>query len=174
MSNKKVAQYDVVIGLGCDLSPDGQSASPYGRSIASKVVELAEDYGVKDILFIGGYTYNDGPSEASSMREVAKVIYPKANYFLETKSRHTYESVINSKAILKKHKWKKILVVAQQKHSWRVKLLFKKQLGAKYSINVVKAYSKYGGGSQTRLDNVIFFWMWDTAALIYSKLKGWI
>ena len=66
-------------------------------------------------------------------------------------------------------KWKTAIIVTQQLHARRVRETFKK-LQNKFDFYIIKAESKYGGGSQRRLNNFFSFLLWDTTALILLKL----
>jgi len=67
-----------------------------------------------------------------------------------------------------------VIIVAQQRHARRVLATFKKRWqGIGIDIYNVKAWSDYGGGSQSRLDHFFTFAARDILAFIVSKLKGY-
>jgi len=165
---------NVVIGVGIDVSKDGSMASPYSKSVAEKCTELYGDDKVRNILFTGGYQFNFGNTEARAMKDCVRARPDEDHLLLEEKSFRTYLNADYSLPIVRRHQWTKVIIVAQQWHARRVLATFKKRWRNQgIDIYIVKAWSDYGGGSQSRLDYFLTFAAWDTLAFVISKLKGY-
>lgn len=164
---------DVVIGIGADVSKDGLRASPYSRAVALKAAELVKNGKAKYLLFTGGYSTGE-ITEAEAMAKEISGIVPSEKIFLETKSSRTYGNADYSLLLMNQHRWKTAIIVAQQWYARRARATFRKRWkGNGIQCFVVKAYSPYGGGSQRRFNNFLYFLLWDTASFIISKLKGY-
>ncbi|XOU94724.1 MAG: YdcF family protein [Candidatus Kerfeldbacteria bacterium] len=165
---------DVVIGIGIDVSKDGRSASPYSKSVAEKCLKLYKQDKIANVLLVGGYPVGLALNEAQAMRNCISRSVDVDSLFLEENSFRTYLNADYCLPIVQKHGWTKVIIVAQQWHARRVKATFKKRwAGTGIKIYVVKAWSDYGGGSQSRLDHFLSFAAWDTLSFILSYFKGW-
>lgn len=166
---------DVVIGIGIDVSKNGDQASPYSKAVALKCLQLYNDRLAQNIMFTGGYTIHPWlVTEARSMSDVIAWQVPWENIFLEQESFRTYLNADYTLPIVQEQKWTKVIIVAQQWHARRVKSTFKKRWkNSEIDICLVKAWSDYGGGSQSCLDHFLTFAMWDTLSFIFSYIKGW-
>ena len=166
---------DVAIAVGCDVSRNGLWAGPYSAEIAYKCLDFFRDGGVKNILLAGGYSYNDGPTEAECMYNLIGSGVPRENIILEKESNRTYLNADLSLPIVESQGWKTVVIVAQQWHARRVKATFRKRwAGHGIQIFVVKARSNYGGGSQRRLDHFLRFVAWDIRAWLASIDRGYV
>lgn len=165
---------DVAIGVGIDVSSDYKKASPQSAAVAEKCAELFLNGKVKCILLSGAYPQNKEFREADAMKQVIQNKVPTERIFLDRgPSYRTYGNADNSLIEMKKHAWTSAIVVAQQLHARRVKSTFQKSwVGSKLSFYVIKARSKYGGGSTLRLKTFWNFLVWDSLAFIYSKFRG--
>lgn len=166
---------DVIIAVGIDVNADGKSAGPYSAAVAQKALELYNNQKVNNLLFTGGYNFNNGLTEAQLMHGlVVRQIQDASRVFLETQANRTYLNADLTLPFLQDHVWKSAIIAAQQWHARRVRATFKKRwAGTGIKIYVIKAHSDYGGGSQSRLDHFISFFLWDTLAFIISKFKGY-
>lgn len=166
---------DVVIGVGVDVTKRGDKVSPQSRAIAKKCLVLFNAGRAENILLTGGYTIYPWPvTEARAMCDVIAWQVPWENIWLEEESCRTYGNADCSLPIVLEQGWKKVIIVAHQWHARRVRATFKKRwAGQGIEIHVIKAWSEYGGGSQSRLNHFFTFALWDTLAFVYSKLKGY-
>ncbi|MDP2683899.1 MAG: YdcF family protein [bacterium] len=166
---------DVVIGIGIDVSKDGEQASPYSKAVASKCLQLFNADKVQNILFTGGYSIHLWPvTEARAMCDEIAWQVPWENIYLEQDSYRTYLNADYTFPIVQEAKWKKVIIIAQQWHARRVLATFKKRWKDQgIKIYIVKAWSDYGGGSQKRLNYFFTFLLWDTLSFFVSKIKGW-
>lgn len=170
-------QADMVIGMGADVSVDGQRPSPQSEAIARKAFELAIIIGAPRLLFSGGYR-RGGPCEARAMatfvRQTFEVTNRPLEIIAETKSRTTRQNVVYCSPILYQYRCRSVVVVAQQWHARRVRAVWRKlTAGTGIKVMVIKAESPYGGGTQARLANWPTFLAWDSFAFVVSKLKGY-
>lgn len=167
---------DVIIGVGIDVSADGQEASPQSRAVAAQCNELlCREYG-KRIIFTGGYFLpgSDGVTEAHGMLDSLSNDVPPEKVTLENEANRTWLNADYTLPLIEPHEHD-IIIVAQQWHARRVRATFKKRWANRpdIRIRVIKARSNYGGGSQRRLDHFWSFLFWDTCAFIISKLKSY-
>ncbi len=164
---------DVVIGAGIDISKDGMEASPYSAAVAWRALEMFQQARARNILLSGGYSAG-GPTEAEVMANIIADKVPPMQLSLDIKSYRTYQNADVCRWILQKHGWKSAIVVAQQWHARRVKATFGRRWhGSGIEFAVIKARSRYGGGSLRRLDYFWSFLIWDILAFIISKIKGY-
>lgn len=171
-NDKLSGTYDVVVAVGIDLSKDGLHASPQSYAVALKAVEIYRRGLAKNVLLVGGYSV-DGITEAEDMALKAYFQVPKHNLFKENKSKRTWLNADLSLPILRENNWESVIIVAQQWHARRVRATFKKRWPKNIHFSVIKAWSRYGGGSQKRLRCFLCFVIWDTLDFIFSKLKGY-
>lgn len=165
---------DVVIAVGIDVSQDGKSAGPYSAAVAQKALELFKNQKTDSLLFTGGYSFNNGLTEAELIYNLVAGQIQAWRVFLEIQGYRTYLNADFTLSILQAHELESAIIVAQQWHARRVRATFKKRwTGTGIKIYVIKAHSEYGGGSQSRLDHFISFFLWDTLAFIVSKFKGY-
>lgn len=164
---------DVVIGVGIDVSKDGERASPYSKAVAIKCLRLFHANEARNILFTGGYSVHPWRmTEARAMCDIIAWQLPWESIYLEQDGCRTYLNADYTLPIVLGAEWKKVIIVAQQWHARRVKATFKKRwAGTGIEIYVVKAWSDYGGGSQWRLDHFFTFALWDSLAYIISVIK---
>jgi uncharacterized SAM-binding protein YcdF (DUF218 family) len=165
---------DVVICIGTDVSRDGSSVSPQSQAIVDLAAELVKEGLTGEVVFTGGYSAS-GPTEAVTMREYwLKSGGCYTNFVSDRVSTNTRMSALQSVWIAKELGWKKLLVVTQQLHARRVRATFRK-VAKNYGIEVevVKAWSSYGGGSQKRLRSFWCFLVWEMAGTVLFWLRGW-
>lgn len=169
-------QADVIIGIGIDVSSNGQDPSCQSLNVSYRCQELFLHHRGQNIIFTGGYSHNNGPCEAQAMyNAMAFPSIPRNNVFLEIDSTRTWENADNTLRIMRQHNWHTAIVVAQQGHARRVRATFRRRWrNSGRRFIVVKAWSPYRGGSQKRLNSFWHFSLWNTAAWLYSKLKGYV
>ena len=178
MANETIrGDVDMVIGMGADVAIGGQKPSPQSEAVAREAFTLARMTRAPRLLFAGGYS-KGGPCEARLMGTFVRQTFELTNNHLEilaeTKSRTTPQNVQFSLPILQQLGCKNVIVVAQQWHARRVRATWRRlAAGSGIRITVVKAKSRYGGGTQLRLRNWPFFLCWDSLAFLVSKLKGY-
>lgn len=167
---------DVIIGVGIDVSANGQRASPYSEAVARQCAELKRRHHGKRIIFTGGYFLpgSHGVTEARGMFDCLSGIVLRDGVTLETKADRTWLNADYTLPLIGRHE-RDVIIVAQQWHARRVRATFKKRWASRpdIMIRVITARSNYGGGSQRRLDHFWSFLFWDTCAFIISKLKGY-
>jgi uncharacterized SAM-binding protein YcdF (DUF218 family) len=170
---------DVIIGIGIDVSKDGQKASPQSKAVAIKVLKLFQKGRGKNILLSGGYSAG-AITEAKAMDDIISKEVSKPKIILEEKSYRTYMNADYTLRILKEKGWKSAIIVAQQWHARRVRATFRKRwIKSGIHFAVIKARSKYRSGpknesnSQKRLKHFLLFVFWDNLAFIISKLRDY-
>lgn len=171
---------EAVIAIGIDVSGDGRSASPQSIAVAEKAVQIFFDQNASKLILTGGY-YKEGSDPRNTE---AQLMYwdvvakdsriRQENVILETNSYRTFMNADNVLPILRQYRLRRVVVVAQQWHSRRVAATFSRRwAGNEIMFYVINARSPYGRGSQKRLNNFFYFFLWDTLAFIVSKLKGY-
>lgn len=177
MPDENIAeQVDVIIGVGIDVSKDGQYISPASAQVALLCKKLLLKQRGQNILFCGGYRYNGGPSEAETMYNFSSSCSaPRGNMFLETESIRTWQNADYTLAIMRQHHWHTAVIVAQQWQARRVRATFRRRWqGSGRRFVVTKAWSPYSGSSQKRLNSFWRFLLWDTAAWLVSRFRGYV
>lgn len=167
---------DVIIGVGIDVSADGQEASPQSKMVAASCAKLLKlGYG-RRLILAGGYSLPgaNGVIESRGMLNSMPSELLSRDITLETRSDRTYLNADYTLPLIKSYE-RDVIIIAQQWHARRVRATFKKRWASRPDIvvRVIKARSDYGGASQRRLDHFWSFLLWDTAAWIVSKLKGY-
>lgn len=180
---------DVVILIGTDVSKDGSAPSPQSK----KIVQIANGHlllmnGHKNIIYTGGYpsTYSRAEAFAMCLYHASIADLPQCTLFLENSSKRTYQNADETLKLMKEHRWKSALIVAQQLHARRVRATFwwrwnhrhwfpwRDDCGGPYRISVIKARSEYtGDNSQNRLTSFWKFLVWDTLTFVWSYWKRW-
>ncbi|MFC1651614.1 YdcF family protein [Patescibacteria group bacterium] len=166
---------DAILCVGIDTTPDGQAASPQSIEIARKAARLYHLGLANTIICSGGYHVKGGVTEAKGMKNflVLQNVPPK-KIILEEESTRTYLNADKILPLIQDNNHQKVIIVAQQLHARRVRSTFRKRWESTgIEIIVVKAFSRYGGGSQKRLNSFWRFLLWDTLAYFLSWLKGW-
>ncbi len=165
---------DVIIAVGTDVSRDGRIASPQSAATVQRAVELYRQGWGRNLLLVGGYrAIPDGPTEAEAMAALTDGHIPANRLWLETVSATTVANARMTLPIMRVHRWRSAVIVAQRWHARRVKATFAKAWqGSGISFAVLTAASPYGGGSQHRFDSFWRFLAWDSVAFIGQKLRG--
>jgi|GEM_PF-5439538 len=167
-----LGEYVGIVGIGIDLNPTGNFASPQSEVVALEVSE--QNYWCPNsfIVLTSGYRVKGGLySEAEAMGRYMD--FKDADIFLTEGVKHTHEEVKSVIEILHMQGCKKAIVIGQQLHLRRIRALFRK-IGADSGIKFffVKARSEYGGGSQWRLWCFPFFLVWEMMCFTWLKLRG--
>jgi uncharacterized SAM-binding protein YcdF (DUF218 family) len=162
---------DVIVAMGTGIRSDG-SLSNLSKAVTQKAIELYKNKFAPNIIFTGGFTQNN-ITEAEAMRDYAiKRGIPKNNIFLEVDSVSTPTNVSETQKILKKKKFKSVLVVAQYVHIRRVIALFRRMLGNNYKLYWISAFSKYDNvPGQKRLSSENRFLLWEMFWIGIYKLQ---
>ncbi len=166
---------DVIIGLGFGLTPDGKKVSPQLEKTVEKCLEFLKEGRADNLVFTGGFYIGDGPTEAEAMKHHLFSLPGGYRWkpVLERKSWRTYGNADNLFPIMKANGWRTAIIVTQQWHCRRARATFGRRWHGKgLKFYFVKAFSGYGGNSQTRLDNLIFFAVFDLLGWLISKIRG--
>ena len=170
IADDPVEQAETIIAVGCTLNRTGTKCSPMSRAIALQARERFLAGEAKYVLFVGnGYTKPMPTTEARAMAEVADL--PPEVCFFEERSHTTRMNALEIERIMTERGWKSAIVVAQQLHARRVRWALRKASDKK--LYVVKAWSRYGDSSKWFMNYFLTFLAWDTASLLYFKLRGW-
>lgn len=74
-------EVDTIIGIGIDLSKDGNKASPYSTAVAMKCLELLKSDTSKNLILSGGYCLKN-KNEAQAMLEIIQKVIPKEKKYI--------------------------------------------------------------------------------------------
>lgn len=123
MSRPAVDAYDVAIILGARLA-DGGGASPALRRRVAHGVELLRTGAVGALVMSGGPTSAAGV-EARVMGELAVAAgVDPAHVVLEGRALNTIQNALFCRPLLRRHGWRRILVVTDSFHVPRTRYIF--------------------------------------------------
>lgn len=140
----------VFFGLGFYLSPQNQIVSKAdaivvvsGGQTTTRAQEGIDQYkqgNAKNMIFSGA-ALDDGPSNASAMRDQAlEAGIPNSAIQTDTDSQNTYQNAVNSKKLLEEIGAHKIILVTSPYHQRRTSETFAHVLGSGYEIENVSSY----------------------------------
>jgi uncharacterized SAM-binding protein YcdF (DUF218 family) len=174
-SDDQHKETDAIVCIGTDVSRDGRSVSPQSQAIVDLAAKLVEEGLTEEVVFTGGYSAG-GPTEADAMQGYwLKSGYPYIKQVSDRASTNTRQNALQSLWIADELGWKKLVVVSQQLHARRVRATFRK-VAKDYKgieVQVIKAWSPYGGGSQNRFNSFWRFLAWEMIGTTYFWLRGW-
>ncbi len=138
-----VKKADVIIVLGRELNDDGtmprvlqdrvkKGVGLWKRGLAEHVLMTGSSSGMKG--------RKKGKSEAEVMKKYAEGlgVAPRA-IIKEEKSKDTIGNAYFSKAILKRKKWKSVIVVSSKHHFPRARIVFEQILGPNFEVQTVSS-----------------------------------
>lgn len=136
--------YDAVIVLGAGVADNG-SITPLSKTRMDKALSLYRDKKVKMLVLTGGFTNsNVRKSEAESMRDYAlQEGVPESDIIVENMAGNTAGNAYYTKTkILEPNDWNRNIVVTNDFHLVRSRLIFSKVLGEKYITDYLAADSE--------------------------------
>jgi len=129
-------------------SIENGNLSDIGKDRAEKATELYKNNLASKILMTGGFGKHFNttkiPAAEWMKRHAVKLKVPKKDILKEDSSRNTIENLLYSKDIIKKHKWKSIIIVTSDFHILRTKYIFKKIFGKEYKAIFVPVKTSIG------------------------------
>lgn len=154
---------DVVICLGCGLSPDGKRLSRQSLSIVRRGIRLYNAGLTKHILVSGGVDSHPGITVADAMRNYINDRLRNAAVIMERNSGDTLESAAEILRIAHRHsEWRSVAIVTHPWHARRAQAIFRYVWrNADIRIIVIKARSPYGGNCRKRFRHFASFLVWD-------------
>lgn len=140
----------IFFGLGFYLSPQTQPLTQADAIVvvsggqtttrAEKGIELYKDGDAKNMIFSGA-ALDDGPSNASAMRDQAiEAGIPSSIIQTDTDSQNTYQNAVNSKKLLEEISTHKLILVTSPYHQRRTHETFAHVLGPKYEIEDASSF----------------------------------
>lgn len=154
--------YDAIVVLGAALRRDGSPSAALDRRVRHGV-RLYADGRAPRIILTGGACNEHGESEAAAMAWVARQAgVADASIVLEPEACSTLENAVYTKRILRRHGWRRVLLVTDGFHMPRARLVFRAQ-----GIEADLAPVPDGGGNP-------LLWLRETAAIAYYALRGWL
>jgi len=140
----------IFFGLGFYLSPQTTPLTKADTIIvvsggqtttrAEKGIELYRAGNAPTMIFSGA-ALDDGPSNASAMREQAlQAGIPASNIGTDTDSQNTFQNAVNSKKLLDQNNSRKIILVTSPYHQRRTHDTFAHVLGPDYQIQDVSSF----------------------------------
>jgi uncharacterized SAM-binding protein YcdF (DUF218 family) len=168
--------FDVAIAIGIGTSKDGTGANPRSASNALAAAAVYIGKKAKNVLLVGGAKADgipDSVTEAEGMRETVKrFFWDKSHLYLETSSTTTLQNARQALGIMKQQGWTSAVICAEALHARRVEATFRKQWPSDYEIIVIPTFGGYGNSSG-RFTTPFQFLLYNAAATVWSKLKGW-
>ena len=140
----------IFFGLGFFLSPQSDPLNKADAIVvvsggqtttrAEKGIELYKQGLAKNIIFSGA-ALDDGPSNASAMRDQAiEAGVPASQILTDTDSQNTYQNAVNSKRLLEDTNSKNIILVTSPYHQRRTHDTFTQVLGPEYGVENASSY----------------------------------
>ncbi len=120
----KPATSEAIVVFAGGAGESGEAGQGYEERVTYAVDLYKEGY-AKNLIFSSGYTYVFKEPEMMKVLAVSLGV-PESSIYLDDKARNTYENVVNTKSILTKKHWDKIILVSSPYHMRRVELVFKK------------------------------------------------
>ncbi len=173
----------IFFGLGFYLSPQTNPLSKADTIVvvsggqtttrAEKGIELYKAGDAPTMIFSGA-ALDDGPSNATAMREQAlEAGIPASSIGTDTDSQNTFQNAVNSKKLLQQNDSRKIILVTSPYHQRRTHETFAHVLGPDYQIQDVSSFddrwSKSSWWSTTFGRNISLS---ELQKLIYIYLTG--
>lgn len=125
MSRPNVDAFDVAIVLGAKLRPDGSPSPAMVRRVGHGVQVLREGR-AGALLMTGGET-GAGITEARAMAGLAQAAgAPAARIHLEEQAHNTIENALFSVPLIRRHGWRRLLVVTDSYHCPRAAYIFRR------------------------------------------------
>ncbi|HTH16146.1 MAG TPA: YdcF family protein [Magnetospirillum sp.] len=125
MSASSVDAYDVAIILGARIEPDGSPSPAMARRVAHGV-ELLRQGRARALLMTGGPTTASTP-EARAMHALALALGADPDrVHLEERARNTIENALLSVPLVRRHGWRRLLVVTDSFHCLRSYYIFRR------------------------------------------------
>ncbi len=148
----------IFFGLGFFLSPQTANVGKADAIVvvsggqtttrAQKGIELYKQGFASEIIFSGA-ALDDGPSNASAMREQALGEgVPDSSILIDVDSKNTYQNATNTKRLLLDTDAHKIILVTSPYHQRRTHDTFSAVLGRDYEIQNVSSYDDRWSKSQ--------------------------
>jgi len=140
----------IFFGLGFFLSPQTQPLTRADAIVvvsggqtttrAQKGIEIYKDGKAPKIVFSGA-ALDDGPSNASAMREQAiEAGIPESTILTDIDSQNTYQNAVDTKKLLQDSDVRKIILVTSPYHQRRTHDTFSHVFGPNYEIEDVSSY----------------------------------
>lgn len=173
----------VFFGLGFYLSPQTTPLTKADTIVvvsggqtttrAEKGIELYQAGDAPTMIFSGA-ALDDGPSNASAMRDQAlQAGIPASSIGTDTDSQNTFQNAVNTKKLLEQNDSRKIILVTSPYHQRRTHETFAHVLGPDYQIQDVSSFddrwSKSSWWSSTFGRNISLS---ELQKLIYIYLTG--
>lgn len=139
----------IFFGLGFFLSPQSEVKQADAIVVVSggqtttraeKGIELYKQ-GLAEYIVFSGDALDDGPSNATAMREQAiEAGVPVRSILIDSDSQNTYQNATNSKKLLEEISAKNIILVTSPYHQRRTSDTFSNVLGKDYQIQNVSSF----------------------------------
>lgn len=160
---------DTMIVLGCMVYEWGPSILLQGR--LNTALAYLEDHPDTTVIVSGGQGADEHISEAQAMHDyLVEHGFPSEQILLEDRSTNTYENLFFSNDVVAEHGidvTDEMVVVSNDFHLARVRMLFKRVTGGDYNLNTLAAPTSH-------LPSRIKMYIREPLALIKSFLcDGW-
>ena len=163
---------DAIVVLAGGVGESGQAGGGYQERV-KMAADLYQGGFAPRMVFESGYSFTF--REAEIMRDLALSLdVPDSAILLETTGANTYDQVTQVHSILRKHDWRRILLVSSPYHMRRAVLVWRKQAP---EVEVVPTpvpqsqfYTHERGASVEQLMGLAQ----EFAALVWYWWKGWI
>jgi uncharacterized SAM-binding protein YcdF (DUF218 family) len=163
---------DCIIVFAGGVGESGKAGEGY-KERTLKAVNLFKKHYARHLIISSGYS--DILQEANLMHGLAVELgVPKENIVLEKKAGNTYENVVFSFDIARRHGWKSALIVSSPYHMLRVKLVILKVGGGMEATYVPVENSRFfAHGEGITLEQLTAI-LHEYAGIAYYWWIGWI
>ena len=163
---------DAIVVLAGGVGESGQAGGGYQERV-KMAVDLYQGGFAPRMVFESGYSFTF--REAEIMRDLALSLdVPDSAILLETTGANTYDQVTQVHSILRKHDWRRILLVSSPYHMRRAVLVWRKQAPEVEVVPTPVPQSQFylheRGASVEQLKGLAQ----EFAALVWYWWKGWI
>jgi uncharacterized SAM-binding protein YcdF (DUF218 family) len=163
---------DAILVLAGGVGESGKAGQGYEERVQYAVSLYREGY-APYLIFSSGYQY--AIKEAKVMRALAVSLgAPERAIILEENAANTYENIKLSSDIIRKNRWKDVILITSPYHIRRVSLVCNKISPDVHFIYAPIPYSIFYGGEKSVEQRHISAIIHEYLAIIYYKAKGYI
>lgn len=161
------AAADVAIVLGA--AAWGEKPSPVFRERINHALALYQTHRVEKLMFTGGTPKEGYTTEAEVARKFAiKQGVPAEDIVFENKSKDTFQNLVNARALMRKHRLKKAVLVSDPYHMARARAI-----ALDLGMDIVLSPTPTSRFSQASKETQQRFFLQESHALFVYRLLFW-
>lgn len=161
------ASADVAIVLGA--AAWGEKPSPVFRERINHALALYQTHHVDKLMFTGGTPKAGYTTEAEVARKFAiKQGVPAEDIVFENKSKDTFQNLVNARALMRKHRLKKAVLVSDPYHMAR-----SRAIALDLNMDIVLSPTPTSRFSQASKETQQRFFLQESHALFVYRILFW-